>query len=100
LDGGFTVAQRAADGVACIEMQREVGARISAVVPAIDLGLVCAEGGGDGFFGGVAIRPGGSGGDVTLAFEALAEFIVGAADVLVESMTAALFVSGEIVAIA
>jgi hypothetical protein len=100
LDGGFAVAQCTADGVACVEMQRKVGARIATVVPTIDLRLVCAEGGGDGFFGGVAIRPGGSGGDVTLAFEALAEFVVGAADVFVESVAAALFVAGEIVAIA
>jgi hypothetical protein len=82
------------------EMQGEVGARIAAIVPAINLGLICTERGGNGFFGGGAIGPGGSGGDVALAFEALTEFVVGAADVFVERVAAALFVASEIVAIA
>jgi hypothetical protein len=94
------VAHGAADGVACVEVEREVGAWIAAIIPAIDFGLVCAEGGGDGFFGGGAIGPGGGGGDVALAFKAFAELVVGAADVFVECVAAALFVASEVVAIA
>jgi hypothetical protein len=48
---------------------------------------------GDGFFGGVEIGPGGSGGDVALAFKAFAKLCVGAADVLVQRVAAALFVA-------
>jgi hypothetical protein len=61
--------------------------------------LVCAKSGGDGFFGGGTIGPSGGGGDIALAFEAFAEFVVGAADVFLERVTAALFVASEIIAI-
>src|SRR5579862_5636642 len=81
-------------------MQGQIGPRVTAIVPAIDFRLVRAEGGGDGFFGGGKIGPGGGGGDITLAVETFAELVVGAADVLVERVAAALFVAAEVVAIA
>jgi hypothetical protein len=55
---------------------------------------------GDGFFRGVEISPRGSRGNIALAFEAFAKLRVTAADVLVERVAAALFVAGQIVAIA
>lgn len=94
------MAHGAADGVACVKMQSEIGARVAAIVPAIDFVLVCAESSGNGFFGGGAIGPRGSGGDVTLAFEAFAEFGVGAADMFFECVTSTLFVAREVVAVA
>jgi hypothetical protein len=94
------MAHGAADGAACVEVQREVSAGIAAFVPAIDFGLVCAEGGNYGFFGGGLIGPGGGGGDVALAVETFAELVVGAADVFIERVAAALLVAGEIVAMA
>jgi hypothetical protein len=55
---------------------------------------------GDSFFRGVEIGPRGSSGNIALAFEAFAKLRVTAADVLVKRVAAALFVAGEIVAIA
>jgi hypothetical protein len=62
--------------------------------------LIGADCGGDGLFGGSEIGPRGSGGDVALAIQALAELIVGTAYVFVEGVAAASFVAGEVVAIA
>ncbi len=86
--------------MACVEVQREVSSGITAFVPAINLALVRTQSCGDRFFGGVKVGPGGSSGDVALVIEAFAQLVVGAADVLVQRMAAALFVASEIVAIA
>jgi hypothetical protein len=94
------VAHGAPDRTACVEVQREICARIAAFVPAIDFSLVCTESGGNGFFGGIEVGPSGSGGDISFAIKAFAKLIVGAADVLVERVATALFVACEIVAIA
>jgi len=83
----------------CVKMQREICARITAFVPAIDFDLVGAESGGNGLFSGSKIGPCRSGRDVAFALEALAELIVGAADMLVESVAAALFIACQIVKI-
>jgi hypothetical protein len=93
------VAHGAADAVACIEVQGEIGSRITALVPSIDFALVCAKRSGDSFFRGGAIGPRRSGGNIALALKAFVEFVVGAADVLVESVTAALFIACEVIAI-
>ena len=90
----------ATDGTAGVEMQCEIWTRITAIRPTIDLGLIGADCGGDGLFGGSEIGPRGSGGDVALAIQALAELIVGTAYVFVEGVAAASFVAGEVVAIA
>ena len=90
----------AADGVTGVEVKSEIRARVATFVPAVDFRLVRPKSGSDGFFCGGEIGPGRSGGDITLAIETLAELIVAAADVLVERVTAALFVAREIVAIA
>ena len=39
------MAHGATDGVACVEVQREIGTRVAAIIPAINFGLVCAESG-------------------------------------------------------
>jgi hypothetical protein len=81
-------------------MQREIWTRIGALVPSINLLLICMDGRGDGFFRGVEIGPRRSCRNIALAFKAFAKLRVGAADVLVERVAAALFVAGEIVEIA
>lgn len=90
----------AANRAASVEMQREVGARETALVPAINFALARTESCGNGFFRGGAIGPSGGSGNVALAVEAFAQLVVGAADVFVERMAAALFIAAEIVAIA
>ena len=94
------MAHGATDGVACVEVECEIGARIAAIIPAINFGPVCAESGGNGFFGCGTIGPAGGGGDIALAFEAFAKFVVGAADVFIERVTTALLVACEIITIA
>ena len=90
---------RAANRAASVKVKREVGARVTAFIPAIDFILICAHSGGDGFFRGGAIGPRRSGGNVALAVEAFAKLCVGAANVFVERVAAALFVATKIVAI-
>lgn len=90
----------AANRAASVKVQREIRTRKTALVPAIHLLLISTQSSGDGFFGGGAIGPSGSGGDVALAIEAFAKLGVGAADVFVERVATALFVAPEIVAIA
>lgn len=94
------MAHGAADGVARVKMQREIRTGVAALGPAIDLFVICAEDCGDGFFGGREVRPRRSSGDVAFAIEAFAKLVVGAADVLVECVAAAVFVATEVVAIA
>ena len=90
----------AANRAASVKVKREVGARKTAIVPAIDLVLISTQSSGNRFFGSGAISPRRSGGNVALAVETLAELVVGAADVLVERVATALFVAREVVAIA
>ena len=90
----------AANRAASVKMEREVGARKTALVPAIDFILICAQSGGDGFFRDSAIGPSGGGGNVALTVEPFAKLCVGAANVFVERVSAALLVATEIVAIA
>jgi hypothetical protein len=90
----------AANRAASVKVKREVGARKSALVPSIYFILICVESGGDSFFRGGAIRPSGSGGNVALTIEPLAEFFVSAPNVFVECVPAALFVAAKVVAIA
>lgn len=86
--------------MACVEMQGEIRTRVAAFIPTIDFALVGANGSSDGFFSCVQIGPCGGGGDIAFAIETFAKLRVGAADVLVEGVAAALFVAREIVAIA
>jgi hypothetical protein len=90
----------AANRAASVKVKREVGARKTAIVPAIDLVLISTQSSGNRFFGSGAISPRRSGGNVALAVEAFAKFFVGAADVFVERVSAALLVATKIVAIA
>src|SRR6516162_3216873 len=91
-------AEGPADGVGriAIVVEHEVGMAVAGE-PALDAVVVLREGAAYGAFGGVAIGPSGSGGDFVFMAEALAELIVGAADVLTERVPAGGFVPGEVV---
>jgi hypothetical protein len=89
----------ATDGMAGVEMEREIRARVAAPFPAIDFGLIRPKRSSDGFFGRGEIGPSRSGGNVTLAVEAFAEFGVCASDVFVDGVATALFIASEIVAV-
>lgn len=84
----------AADVAAGVEVQREIGPRVTAIGPTIDFGAIGAKCGGYGFFGGGAIGPGGGSGDVAFVAETLAKFVVGAADVFLQGVGTAIFVAG------
>ena len=60
----LTMLDAAADVAAGVEVQREIGARVTAIGPTIDFGAIGAQCGGYGFFGGGAVGPSGGGGNV------------------------------------
>ncbi len=78
-----------------VEVQREIGARVTAIGPTIDFGAIGAQCGGYGFFGGGAVGPGGNWPEMLrLVAETLAKFVVGAADVFLQGVGTAIFVAG------
>jgi hypothetical protein len=87
------VFDTAADSATSVEVQSEVGAWIPSINPAIDLGAIGAQCGGNGLFGRGAIGPGGGCGDVAFTTEAFAKLVVGAANMLLQGVAAALFVA-------
>ena len=62
--------------------------------PLLDTNLVVVEAGCDEDLGGVAIGIGGSSRYLALATETVTKFLVGATDMLLESVSAARFVCG------
>jgi hypothetical protein len=93
-------AKGASDGMGGIAViiDDEIGVTSAALEPAVDFFVVLGDGGSDGLFGGVAIGPGGGGGNIVLVAETLAQLIIGSADVFAKRVSAGGFVLGEIAA--
>src|SRR5579859_1339595 len=92
-----TANNAAPDDAASIEVQRQVGPAFAAPRPAGDFAAFGAKSRGHGFFRGSAIGPGRGGGNVALARQALAEFVIGAAHVLAQGVATAFFVARKVV---
>src|ERR1700722_18245566 len=78
-------------------MQRQVRAAVTSFFPASNFVMLRAQSLGHRFLGYVAIGPRGSRGNISFPVQSLAQFLVGTADMLFESVTAASFVACQII---
>ena len=92
----FAAVNRPSDGLASVVVQGQVGTRSGTIEPALDAVLRFRDGCTDGMLGGSAVGIGRRCRNMVLTFEAIAEFVIRAIDMLAEDVTAGSFVPAEI----
>lgn len=93
----LVAVERAADGVSSLIVEHEVRMPAGTLQPAVDAFAIGGEGLADCSFGSGAIGVGGCGGDVGLAIETFAQFVVGFTNVALKDVAAAALVSRKVV---
>jgi len=79
-----------------VVIEHQVGVSPGTVEPALNAVLILRDGSADGVLGGSAVGVGGRAGDITLALQPLAKFVIGPADMLAEDVSTGRFVLGEV----
>src|ERR1700678_557705 len=92
----FAAVDGAPDRRRTVVVEHQIGVAARAVQPALDTILRCCDGRAHGSFSGLPVGVGRSAGYAALSLHALAQLIVGLADVLAENMAAGGFVLSEI----